>query len=375
MEFPCTLYSKSVSGHLRTWIVWVEGCTIVTDYGVIGGARQQARKAAAGKNTGRSNATSPEAQALKEAEAMVKHRLDRKFGETPETAGVQTPLPMLAHSWDKRSPRTRKNQKWPVAVQPKFDGCRCLAVCNDDATISLLSREGLEWSLPHLQAYLRGVMSPGQILDGELYLHGRSLQQIISLAKNAEKEERNGLQYRVYDMPRTGMTDEEELQEARFAGLLRFFQNLGSCANFVIAVETDLAYYEEAIVAAHDRFVEQGYEGAIVRNFDGAYGFGGRSHDLLKVVRVERAEFKVVHCGEGRGKSAGKAIWFCQMPDSDATFKVKPKCSQEEAASYWENRLGYIGKMLTVEFRTRTDAGIPKFAKGIAFRPEEDLKS
>ena len=67
MEFPQTLFSRDRTGELRSWKVWTEGDTIVSEYGRVEGALQKARKLAVPKNVDRSNETTAEEQALIEA--------------------------------------------------------------------------------------------------------------------------------------------------------------------------------------------------------------------------------------------------------------------------------------------------------------------
>ncbi|MEJ2027139.1 MAG: aconitase family protein, partial [Limibacillus sp.] len=76
-----------------------------------------------GKNIGRSNETTPQEQAEKEARAAWQKKLDRKYSLTPEEARETVFLPMLAHNWRKQ----KRYPEFPLDVQPKLDGVRCIA--------------------------------------------------------------------------------------------------------------------------------------------------------------------------------------------------------------------------------------------------------
>ena len=89
------LYHQTKNGTMHQWTIWTEGADIVTEYGQIDGKMQVARKTAIGKNIGKSNETTPEEQAVLEATAMHKNRLDRKYRRTIEEAEKEVFLPTL----------------------------------------------------------------------------------------------------------------------------------------------------------------------------------------------------------------------------------------------------------------------------------------
>jgi ATP-dependent DNA ligase len=68
--------------------------------------------------------------------------------------------------------------KFPVDVQPKLDGLRCLVSADD---LVLRSRGGKIYSMPHIAEQLARILPTGVIADGELYIHGVPLQEIVSL--------------------------------------------------------------------------------------------------------------------------------------------------------------------------------------------------
>src|SRR5579862_6498789 len=177
------LYHKGKNGELRVWRVWTEGANICTEHGLVDGQLQVSRKRAEAKNVGRSNETSPEAQAWIEAQAMWKHKLERKYSLTPEEARMPLMLPMLAHTFDPK--KHDETCKW--LGQPKLDGVRCIARWEGD-TVTLMSRQGKPYNLPHISEALRDLLPVDGVFDGELYVHGKPLQETISLVKKLKPE-------------------------------------------------------------------------------------------------------------------------------------------------------------------------------------------
>lgn len=366
-----TLYHRAKGGDLRQWRVWTEGADILTEYGQVGGQLQTSRKTAEAKNVGRSNETTPVEQALQEAEALHKYKLDRKYSETPEGAQETLPLPMLAHGFKGTK---RKKFGYPADIQPKLDGVRCLAERDDEDNVVLTSRQGKPWNIPHVAEQLALWLPPGMTLDGELYVHGESCQRITSWSKSASpdgksyKPESLQLVYHVYDMPKVQGDDSHAWGTRNYyLGLhLQESDNVQRVPSF--QVQTESGMWD-----MYGQYMSQGYEGAILRGMSGVYLWGYRSADLLKVKEFQDAEFEVIDARDGKGKMSGCVVFVCRNDMTDGTFECTMKVPMVERRRMYEERDRYIGQMLTVRFFDRTDDNIPRFPVGIVFRTAIDL--
>ena len=136
-----TLYHKGKGGAIYSWRGWTEGADIVTETGQVDGVKTPSRKAADAKNIGRANETTPEQQAELELLSMWQHKKDVKYRESIEDAMQKRIHCMLAPS--KNWAETKKYAQYPGSVQPKLDGCRCLAYW-EGGRIVLLSRRSEE---------------------------------------------------------------------------------------------------------------------------------------------------------------------------------------------------------------------------------------
>jgi DNA ligase 1 len=366
-----TLYHKSKTDAIVQWDIWTEGAVICTKYGQIGGKMQTARKTATPKNVGRANATTAEEQAILEAKAMHKKRLDAKYSLTIEDANKEVFLPMLAGSFDKRKDKV----VYPVDVQPKLDGVRCLAYWEGDS-VKLMSRGGKQWNCcDHIIKELEMVLPKDWVLDGELYIHGATFQEITKLVKKLRPESVN-VEFHVYDVPRAGY-EQTEIGGSTWSNrkisveLIDEFENCKS----VKVVRTDYATCEEDVYKLQSEYLEEGYEGAIVREFDGEYKFGYRSNKLLKVKNFMDEEYKIVDFTTGVGRFEGCIIWICQtgkFPYCNE-FKVVPQGTMEERQETYQNADNHIGDMLKVKYFELTDDGIPRFPVGLGIRLTEDM--
>ena len=373
--FP-VLYHKGSNGSIRHWQVWSEGPDILTEHGQKDGKPQISRKTATAKNIGKANATTPEIQARIEVEAMYKHKLTRKYSLSIVECEERLMLPMLAHSFEKR----KKKLAYPAFIQPKFDGVRCLAHVIGQAdgknVVQLLTRGGKQWDIPHLALELAHIMPEGMVLDGEIYIHGKTFQEISKLVKK-RRPESSDLEYHIYDVPMYESTDDEADDEHPFHKRLEALVEVHKAikatkTTHLVMCPTSVVMNEADVYEIQSELMSVGFEGAIVRSQDGLYRFGYRSPDLLKVKTFLDDEYEVVGFHPGIGKFETCVIWECVTKDGQA-FNCVPKGTFDERQEFLANGHTYVGELLKVKFFELTDDGIPRFPVGIGFRLPEDL--
>lgn len=356
-----TLYRRTSTGAIQQWKVWTEDDTIWTEYGQVNGAMQRTSKKAEPKNVGRANATSAERQAELEAQAMWTKRADLKY--TPDIDKAQTAepvLPMLAHNFEDQKARLQ----YPVFVQPKLDGVRCLAYRDDDGQVVLSSRQGKPWNLPHVAAEVAKILPVGStdVLDGEIYLHGVTFQSVTRMVKK-HRPETTSLKYMIYDV----ITDQAFTQSERINYLKGLFR--GHEFDTLMLVPTEVANTEIEVYNIQKNYVSGGYEGAIVRKPHAPYKMNARSNDLLKVKSFLEEDFKIVGYKQGVGRFAGLVIWVCETAEGK-TFDCVPKGSMEDKAEWFANADKYVGKLLSVKFFEYTEDGIPRFPVGLGIKED-----
>lgn len=378
-----TLYKRTSTGADQEWTVRTEDNVIITRWGQVGGAIQETKDAiATGKNLGKKNETTAEYQALLEAAAQWEKKLKKGYvkdlnaaqaGEVDDLieGGV---FPMLAESFDKQGHKI----KFPAFVQPKFDGHRCIGVIEDGkATLWSRTRKPIT-GLPHiirdLETIARSRGLSGLIVDGELYNHEYKdrFEELSSFIRTPEPTPgHEAVQYHIYDLPG------DAPQHLRLGQIQLLFG--GQLFGSLVAVATVRVFDQDAMKAVYDEFLEQGYEGAIVRNAGGRY-VNKRSTDLQKLKEFEDAEFEVVAVEEGRGKLVGHAIFVCKVPENTqdkrmapgARFNAKMKGKTADLKKFFTNPELAVGKPLTVKFQGVTNKSrVPRFP--VALRFPEDI--
>lgn len=308
-----TLYTRDASGATRFWRMELnhdDPTQYRTISGVLGGTEvPTAWTTATPKNVGRANATTAAEQAVAEMEATYRQKLDRKYHEDPNNVGAHKFFaPMLAKTLDDRVKQVLGRVAF---IQPKLDGYRCVASVG-----GLHSRQGKPWHLPHIVEALQPFFDedPDRLFDGELYNHDlrddfNTLGSLIKKGNRSSAEEervRSTIQYHVYDLPghsggfsarigelHTVYGYSKGLYDPLYDGPIRL-------------VETHPITTLESIDSHYGAFMEQGYEGAMVR-LDMPYEAGKRSKGLLKLKDFQDGEFELVRVEEGIGNWAGYA--------------------------------------------------------------------
>ena len=361
MDLP-TLYKKDKKGNVRVWRIWTIEDTIYTAHGQQDGQMQTAEKKVVGKNIGRKNETTPSAQAEFDANSMWKKQLDKGYVDDLNRVDEIVYLPMLAMDFEKRKGKV----EYPVDVQPKLDGVRCLAMWDKDR-VKLLSRKGKEYQVAHIAEELESILQPNMILDGEIYIHGFTFQEISRRVKKHRPQESRQLQYHIYDVFTIG----EEATEwfARHKMLTRTVINSSPS---IITTPTKKAHSEKEVYTLQKFWVSEGYEGAIVRETNAPYEVNNRSSHLLKVKDFKDAEYKIIGYSEGVGKFVGCVIWKC-ITEQEIEFNVVPKGTLKQKKEWFEEGDKHIGSWLKVKFFELSEDNVPRFPVGLGIRLIEDM--
>jgi ATP-dependent DNA ligase len=322
-------------------------------------------------------------QACLEAESKWKKKHDSNYSQDLPVTGDENIegaedlpqgkiLPMLAQKYKER----KHHLVWPIFVQPKFDGVRCLVARVGD-TITYMSRKAKPYkNFGYMDKDFLSIMKDGEILDGEMYNHGEiSFQEVCSLVKNASKPDIESLKRYVkfynYDRPDTtkGFKDRYYNYQAEAGWPEMEYINL---------VMTTRVQTEKEFLDLHDKHMELGYEGTMARSGgDEGYVFQYRDNQLQKYKDFIDAEFTIIGAKDGKGSSEGQCCFRVQGnvktggQYGDGSFDAMPKGTRKLRAEYWENWKSYVGKPLTVRYQRLSDEGIPTIGVGIAVRDYE----
>lgn len=338
------------------------------------------------------------------------------------------PPPMLATEIDKTAAASLGPSDYVrgLTLQRKYNGVRLVThlvpTASGEEAVDAYSRTGTTYpGLTGLLAEVKRVLAaappvaagsfgideataPAYVdarpyLDGELYLHGRSLNWISGQARKTQDE--GLLEYHVYDVffPAAIHRGVSMPGRERQAYLRALWAACPPAEHpHVHPVENFPVHSLEEARKKVAEFIDEHYEGGILRRDADGYGYGYNNHhgtSLLKIKPTFDDEFPVVGYAQGsKGKDVGAVIWVCRVPRpkviSDAEFNVVPNmpleerkrvfaCLGEPAPAAHDRPRGETnfdrfvrGKALTVQYReVSAKTNKPLQAKGIAFRTYE----
>ena len=348
-----TLYKRAVNGKINEWTVEVENNCFRTISGYNDGVKTTSEwTCCAGKNIGKKNETTPEQQALAEAQAMWTKKLE--LGSYESISDIDTPKffnPMLAHKFEDYKDKII----YPVFSQPKLDGIRCIVRAD-----GMWSRNGKKIvSAPHIYEAMKPLFetNPDLIFDGELYADkfANDFNAICSLVKKTKPtsndlaKSKESIQYHIYDLPSCNGTFTQRNKALIDIGVPR------GC----VIVTTDKVNNENELMRCYDAYVGWGYEGQIIR-LDKEYE-SKRSKSLLKHKSFVDEEYIILDVVEGEGNKTGMVGSFIFKSKTGHIFNSSPKFNWEECKAMWNNKNELIGKSATVKYFNLTPDGVPRF--------------
>ena len=348
-----TLYKRAVNGKINEHTIEVENNCFRTISGYNDGVKTTSEwTCCAGKNIGKKNETTPEQQALAEAQAMWTKKLE--LGSYESIDDIDTPKffnPMLAHKFE-----DHKNKiTYPVFSQPKLDGIRCIVRAD-----GMWSRNGKKIvSAPHIYEAMKPLFetNPDLVFDGELYADkfASDFNAICSLVKKTKPtsndlaKSKESIQYHIYDLPSCSGTFTQRNKALIDIGVPR------GC----VIVTTDKVNNENELIRCYSAYVDWGYEGQMIR-LDKEYE-SKRSKSLLKHKSFVDEEYIILDVVEGEGNKTGMVGSFVFESKTGHIFNSSPKFNWEECKTMWNNKNELIGKSATVKYFNLTPDGVPRF--------------
>lgn len=379
-----TLYKLATNGKTQQWTIETEEAAFRISEGYVGGAITTTMwTECVGKRIGASNETTPGQQANKEVSAILVKK--KKEGWTEDIAKIADEnvikkiKPQLAHKYEDH---IEDIFKWElIAVQPKLDGIRAIGVNKEGAW----TRKGKKHiAAPHIDNFIQFLFENIRLplrhlkFDGEFYNHKfhADFNEIASIVRKSKptpedlEKSKNLMQYHLYDIDLPNATFKE-----RFEILKNAFSNTSYA--FLSVVETvfiepkDKYYIKFKLDELHKRWVNEGYEGSMIRNAGSLYK-NGRSKDLLKRKDWIDDEFKLVDILAGKGNKAGMAASVECVDLKGECFSAGILGDNKYCTTLLLNKHLFLGQMVTIKYQNLTpDRKVPRFAKMKAIRDYE----
>jgi DNA ligase-1 len=311
---------------------------------------------------------------------LTHDEMDHAFGDV-KTNQYGVIKPQLAKQADKVTNRKIFETTWMISR--KLDGVKSLFYLGEDGVIHTASRGGGDYdcSTNHITTFQPLVdffMShPKVVLDGELFKRNKSLQQISGAARMEKNAyDCDWLQYWIYDCY---FLDNPELDAASRQNFLIKELTVERTIPYYVSTEMDevdspVFLLMQGIVEGwdemkklHDVYVQEGFEGAVIKDMDKPYKPGSRGNQLIKIKQYKSSEFKVI--GYELGLRGSEDMTFILETENGDTFKAMPVGDRETKSEYVRNfKEKYNGHMAECTYFNLSDDGIPTQPKLRIFR-------
>lgn len=283
-------------------------------------------------------------------------------------------LAMLAKKFDNENNKMFKKVSEYLG-QWKINGLRCFvsAYKSDDmfaeTHLQFQSREGIIWkTLKHLEEYLLSVLpeelinkmlDENYILDGEVYLPGYSVNDINSFVKNPRTNGNKLLQFWCYDL-----AIQDTTQHTRINLLNRFLlpynknfytkdQHLSNTQKLIV-LPCEWITDGNIVTNARDKYINNGFEGLILRDPSQEYQFGKRNSALIKYKKSTDGKFKIIDIYSEGEKRPDIPLFLLRNDINSATFEVHVGGTFDYQKSVLRNAQQYIGRYMYVEYGERS---------------------
>lgn len=391
------LYKVNNEGKYLVWSCWAEGSKVVTKYGQEAGKMQENTYLAGAKNVGRSNATTPEEQALLEVGTAYTSQVDNKhYRYSKEEADVlesNNLIPRKVHDYKKHAHKL-PDQCYSLF---KYNGSRACVIQG-----SLYSKIGRKERIKvkHLREAVELLDTYGLAnFDAEVYAHGLSLQRIRSAwlkPVRTEKEvikmandrlkvrdpsikvndygsaiqvigyDPNGdaakLRFYIFDIPQVDVPF--KTRRTAIEGIYAEIDTLApNCFKLAVYKTTDS--YDDRL-SLRDEVTSQGYEGLVHYSPEDMYEFDKRSYTTLK--DKPRYDGEALVIGVERDKK-GNGTLLLQASDvlDNVQFKCVMKVDRRDGKSYpkdYDNMKDLIDCWITFSYEELSDSGKPTKSVG-----------
>ena len=302
-------------------------------------------------------------QVMLEAKHLVKEKLDKGYREVTkdpdeymisELEGIlgevitnqdNVPKPMLAKQADKVTNTKIFNKEWYASR--KIDGLRALIYMGTDGELHTASRGAMNYDAAMYEILSHPILvklfkeNPDLIMDGECYHYGYSLQKLNSIARTQKTAvDYEILQFYWYDIVDTNSTFDERwayMQDIRDQLNLTFepekeFKDGELRIQFV--PQTEVTGWDN-MLKLHNDYVEEGWEGLVIRDPDKVYRPNGRTNDMIKIKVYKSEDFLVTGYELGL-RGSEDMVFICQTKDGKV-FKAKPLGDRLQKEEYVNN--------------------------------------
>jgi len=267
--------------------------------------------------------------------------------------------------------------KYPVRVEAKLDGLRCIAV-KHNGEVSMFTRSGTPLdTLPRIKAAIESIPLDNFVLDGEAMADSWEDSASVMMSSKTKKDDSNIL-YHAFDL--VWFTDWQAQSTSltyaeRLAILEPVIHTCGKESPFRL-VKSKTCSNETELRAFYSECLDDGYEGVMLKDIEAAYKWK-RSAAILKMKPVATEEGVAIGWYEANKGTKREGFFggFNVLTPNGVITKVGggySDCLKKKIHD--DGPDSYIGKVIEVEHQPPfTPDGKLRFPVFSRFRPAEDV--
>jgi DNA ligase 1 len=270
------------------------------------------------------------------------------------------------------APYNEKKLKFPVYVENKLDGLRCISTVTRDGQVTSVSRRGKVLELdPKFEDELRELADHSDwVFDGELI--GVSFKATMEQAHRKNDRDLSKMKFYIFDaMPLNDWIkkDDTETYTSRKEVLCSLFKFGNHTFERLEYVQPKIANDIDTVTKIYNQALDEGFEGIVMKR-DEPYEWK-RSHNWMKLKPVETWDGQITGWYEGNDRFTGMLGGFNVSIDGVIT-DVGGGYTDKQRKEFWESKSSYIGKWVEIEGQELTPDGKVRFPEFIKFRPDKD---
>lgn len=266
--------------------------------------------------------------------------------------------------------------QYPVRVEPKLDGLRCIVIKRNGAVIAYTRNGTILDTIPKILTAIENAPIDNVVLDGECMGEDWNESASVLMSSKNKKDDSN-IGYYVFD----GMSLDEWLASK---SKLPLFKRVDFVYDLIKKIDNpkvtqvsgaDVNNVDE-LREIYETCLDEGFEGVMIKDLTSPYIFK-RSEALLKLKPVATYEGTIVSSFNGRDNSrlANKFCGFNILLSNGVISEVGGGFSDVLRAEIALNGLeSYVGKIVEAEGQPPlTKEGKIRFPVFLRFREESDV--
>jgi DNA ligase-1 len=315
---------------------------------------------------------------------------DLRFGLGAKKVNKVSPGLLFEFNVMLAEPYEPERLKFPVRIEPKFDGWRLIARNDSEGGWDYLTRTGkpidsvpdqVSQELSQLRLLICHELSIAPcalVFDGELM--GDSFKETSQQARRKNSTFEAG-KYYVFDWMKAETFENLKKQfrqastyEIRRKFLQAAFKALEPAPKHLVLPTSYLANSTEEIEQYYANARNRGLEGLIIKNIHGYY-HPRRHYDWMKLKGEETIDLPIADAEEGKGKYVGMLGAFI-VDNKGVKCRVGGGFTDEQRKDYWERWLkepqALIGAMIEAEFQEETEDGALRHGRFVRERHDKE---